>query len=151
MKRYILFFCILFIGLVSGIAFAGVNEELLNAAEDGDTEKIQALLSRGADVNTKNDRGEAPLYMLATFGISEDTVETMRILIKKGANVNEKADNGRTPVFAAASAMEKPREMVKVLVENGAKVNVATDLGETPLHKAAWYGNADVVLFLIEK
>jgi len=61
-------------------------------------------------------------------------------------NLQELADY--TPLHAAAAAGELER--VKSLVERGLKVNLGPNCGVTALHRAAHYGHADIVGFLID-
>ncbi|MDA2938760.1 ankyrin repeat domain-containing protein, partial [Acidobacteria bacterium AH-259-A15] len=63
-----------------------VNSELIEAARNGQTEKIQALLRAGADVNAKDAAGFTALRYAALRGYTS-AVET---LLEAGADVNVK-------------------------------------------------------------
>jgi len=81
---YCFSFSILFFGCTGDI-----NSDLLYSAEKGDITRVQDLLQRGADVNTKSKNGFTPLIAAAGRG-HKGLVE---ILINKGANVNVHIDH----------------------------------------------------------
>ena len=95
MNRYVERLASLVISLViSGCAFS-----FFNAATNGDTKKVLALLHNGTDVNTTVPIvGTHALMVAAAFG-HEDTV---RVLIDRGADVNTQDLTGWTPLHAAA-------------------------------------------------
>ncbi len=63
-------------------ASLGVNEDLLEASRTGDLASVQALIGKGAALETKTAYGQTPLYLAAMNG-HEDVV---RFLLEKGAN-----------------------------------------------------------------
>jgi hypothetical protein len=63
-------------------ASLGVNEDLLEAARSGDLAAVQALIAKGAALETTTAYGQTPLYLAAMNG-REDVV---RYLLDKGAN-----------------------------------------------------------------
>jgi formylglycine-generating enzyme required for sulfatase activity len=93
-------------------------EELIAAAESGNTTLLKALLEKGADVNatTKND---ATALMVASI---KGHIETVKLLIEHGANVNAVANMEGTTALAFASNNGQSK-IVKLLLENGADVN----------------------------
>ncbi len=78
---------------------SNLNTELLNAAKNGDIEKVKSLISEGADVNVVDKNGDTPLIWAATNGHKE-TVETL--LKVKGIDVNVKGQYGYPPLHSAA-------------------------------------------------
>ena len=58
---------------------------------------IQQLISRGADINFKNRRGNTPLH-LAVWSENEEAV---RLLVRAGADLAETDREGRTPLDLA--------------------------------------------------
>ena len=65
-----------------GLRALGVNEDLLEASRSGDLAAVQALIAKGAALETKTAYGQTPLYLAAMNG-REDVV---RFLLEKGAN-----------------------------------------------------------------
>lgn len=85
------------------------NNELLKAAENGNKEKIEQLLTQGAGTDTKDNQGRTPLMHAAVKGY----VDIAQLLISKGADVNVKDKNGKT---ALDYAKKKNRtEIIKIL------------------------------------
>jgi ankyrin repeat protein len=103
---------------------------------------ILVLISEGADVNAKDDRGKTPLFK----AIDVVSLEIVTLLIEAGADVKAKNDYDWTPLMSAASKSEYP-EMVRVLIEAGADVLAKTHGGETPLW---WAKTPEIVTLLIE-
>ncbi len=68
------------------------------AGESAARRTVQLLLSRGADVNAANERGETPLM---EAGMA-DAPELTQMLLTKGANVNAADNKGRTILMQAA-------------------------------------------------
>jgi ankyrin repeat protein len=94
---------------------------LNEAAWKGDTEKVQApekvqaLLTQGADVNAK-DKGGFTALMDAAW---EGHTDTVQALLAQGADVNAKNKNGDTALMLAKEGGHK--EIVHILKEAGAK------------------------------
>jgi hypothetical protein len=65
-----------------GLRAWGVNEDLLEAARVGDLPAVQALIGKGAAIETKTDYGQTPLYLAAMNGREE----VVRYLLDKGAS-----------------------------------------------------------------
>ncbi len=113
------------------------------AADGGNSEVINLLVARGADVRAVTKRG-TPLEWAAARG----HVDAVVLLIAKGADVNQKASDGR-PLHSAAAAGHKL--VVETLIAKGADVNARDDSGNTALFFAAWEGHKDVAELLIAR
>lgn len=72
------------------------------AAKYGMTEVVEFLLSKGANVSSKDEMGRTPLILAVEFGHAE----IAGVLIAKGADVNAKSDSGQTPLTIAESRSE---------------------------------------------
>jgi len=115
---------------------------LHQAVEAGDAERIQSLISSGADINAKDRSGRTPLHQ----AISRGHANVAELLIAKGGDVNAKTWSGNTPLHYAADGREN---MTELLLANGANINAKNKDGGTPLHTATLRGNKDVAELLI--
>ena len=93
-------------------------------------EQVEILVSAGADVNAKNNRGWTPLRMV--MSTAKPDIEIVQFLISSGADVNTKCEQGITPLHMAV-AMEDMK-LIELLVSKGADVNAENVYGFTPLH-----------------
>lgn len=82
---------------------------LHEAAYDGKTACVHALIQCGADVEIEDSEGWTPLHA-AVCGRNSQCAE---LLIRRGANVRAKTDDGLTPLGIALQ--QKDREMIKLL------------------------------------
>jgi hypothetical protein len=69
------------VALWATVAFAGVNEDLMQAAERGDLPKVKRLLAKGAKVNAKSNPGDTALMFATEAGHRE----LRELLIQAGA------------------------------------------------------------------
>jgi ankyrin repeat protein len=116
---------------------------LMCAALEGDTQVVQTLLMRDADVNAKDDEGRSAL-MFAVINMHYDTVN---VLLKHGANVNARANDGGTALMLAASCGD-PR-IVQALLYAGADLNgTFVSTGKNAVSLAADRGCTDVIELL---
>ena len=104
----------------------------LKAIKNGDIERIEKLISQGADVNAKDNRGMTPLHQAAQYGQRQ----VAEVLIAKGANVNETDTAGQIPLHIAAEFGAK--FVPELLLANGANIRATDVAGNTPLHVAAY-------------
>jgi ankyrin repeat protein len=89
------------------------------------------LITAGADVNARDEKGFTPLYIACGFTGSEDLVIS---LISHGADVKIKSNGDATPLHAAAH--KGLIEVMQYLLSAGAEVNAVTKSGKTPLKLA---------------
>lgn len=97
------------------------------AAERGYNDIVELLLSKGANVNAKDNITMTPLHRAAIEG----HYSTVELLLSKGANINAKTRSGYTPLHFAAKNVHKV--VVEMLLTKGADVNAKTDDRITPL------------------
>jgi serine/threonine-protein phosphatase 6 regulatory ankyrin repeat subunit B len=106
---------------------------LHQAAAKGDLEQVKLLISKGANVNEKDEKGWTPLHTVS-YNEPYKAADIVEVLIAKGANVDVKDVSGRTPLHVAAS---KGTVIFKLLVAKGANVNARDKRGNMPFHSAA--------------
>jgi len=113
-----------------------LNKSLLQAAADGNIDKVKSLLSQGADVNVRGAYGQTTLHNAVVRGHQN----IAGLLIDKGANIDAMDDAGRTPLhyatgagFGSANPRQWSVDIVELLLDNGANINAKDDLGWTPL------------------
>jgi hypothetical protein len=121
-----------------------LDEELLDAARNGDTARVRELLRKGANANAKDRGGWTPLHWAAFWG----HVDVAKLLLEHGADVNARDEDSRTPLHVAAAGGHA--EVARLLLERGADANARGKDGWTPLHYAASYGHADVARLLLD-
>ncbi|KAL7915772.1 ankyrin repeat-containing domain protein [Trichoderma velutinum] len=104
-----------------------INESLHDAVENGPVDVIKMLLSQGADIDAKSDRGSSPLFTAAWYG----KVEVAQLLLNQGANIHLTNDNGNTALHHAAYTGQV--QMARFLIDRGANINAKNKCDETPL------------------
>jgi hypothetical protein len=110
------------------------------AAAAYQTEIVQELISRGADVRARNRRGAEPLHAAAVgnpgspaFNPDAQTA-TIACLIAAGADPNAGDISGVTPLHRAVRT--RCAAAVKTLLDHGVDVARRNDSGSTPLRLA---------------
>lgn len=86
------------------------------------------LLAKGADVNARNNKGETPLHLAASFSGNTDII---KLLLVHGAKVTLMANDGKTPLHYAA--WNASPNATKLLPAHGADVDARDNAGLTPL------------------
>jgi len=155
------------------------NEELWDAAFEGDLESVKNALEEGADIETRMGEFNETALTVACF---EGHVDVVDVLIEAGADVNSVDSEGDTPLVGAVYSGELA--IVQALLKAGASTDavvlgdgrglqfrVRTDgddeleqelliaaghrveglsgVGETPLMLASSFGHASIVHVLL--
>lgn len=114
-----------------------VVEGLFNAAESSDLDRVKELISKGANLDVKNERGETLLHVAAVQG----NYELTNLLIASGADVNVADKWKDTPLhelevrgFMAYLHVRRLRDIARLLLDKGADINARNSYGKTPLH-----------------
>jgi len=121
------------------------NSPLMLSAAFGSLESMRLLLDSGANPNTTNSVGAAPLHWCA------NDPAKVRLLLAKGANVNARSKLGRTPLEIAVYH-DGNIETARLLIAKGADVK-AVDKGGASVLEIACGSNVDVDVarLLLEK
>lgn len=114
------------------------------AAFFGQAEVVDALLPRGAEINTRaRHRFGVAAINAALAGPKPDIA---RVLIAAGADVNATQNSGETPLHA--TAFHGSREMTTLLLEHGANPNARNADGKSPADIARERGHNDIAELL---
>jgi len=105
---------------------------LYRAADEGNKDVVQMLLSHKADINAKNDMGETPLNWMISVGNKKGA----EVLLSFNADVNAGNSRGYTPLHYTAIMNRK--EIAELLLAHHADINARTGGGKggTPLDVA---------------
>jgi len=120
-----------------------MNQQLIQAAERGDTPTVLQLLAAGAAINSRDAAGRTPV-MAATHG---NQVATVQALIAAGADINLQ-DNRQDNPFLYAGA-EGLLDILKLTIAAGANTKLTNRFGGTALIPAAERGPVAVVAELL--
>lgn len=124
------------------------------AAERGQTEIVDLLLKKGADINARDSSNGAPLsqgntaLILAAAMNHLDTVQLLLAQAKK-PDVLLREREGKTAFWFAVE--NENLEMVKLLYSHGSKVNLPDKTGASVLTTTVLHKKYDVLDFLISK
>ncbi|XP_022240507.1 protein phosphatase 1 regulatory subunit 12B-like isoform X2 [Limulus polyphemus] len=99
----------------------------LAACAAGDTEEVERLLTKSADINTANVDGLTALHQACI----DDNLNMVEFLVEHGCDVNRGDNEGWTPLHATASCGFV--SIAKYLLENGASVAAVNNDGELPI------------------
>ncbi len=120
-----------------------MSDQLIQAAADGDTASVVALLEGGADVDWQGDDGRTAV-MAATVG---NHVDTVRALIDAEANVDIRDARLDNPFLYAGA--EGLLDILRLTIEAGADPSLTNRFGGTALIPASERGHVEVVRELL--
>jgi RNA polymerase sigma factor (sigma-70 family) len=134
-----------------------LNEALIRAVKDGKIEEIRDLLTKGADIHVranKGMKGGSENWPLLAFAVEEKNLEIAKLLIEKGADVNAKGiitksqdENEFFDSILAVAVRRESAEIVELLVSKGADVHFKG--GNENLCILARARNLETVRFLL--
>jgi hypothetical protein len=106
------------------------GDPVMDALASRDSDKLRALLDRGAPPNVTTG-GLTPLHYAVLLGDGR----TVRLLLEKGANPNAQDSAGETPLILAIRRGDRPTGAA--LLDFGANPNARDRAGWTPLQLVA--------------
>lgn len=115
------------------------------AAERGDVDRIKQLLQEPIPKDTKNSRGQTPLWVAASNG----QTDIVKILAReKNIDVDSLSASGQSPIFwPSAYGYE---DIVGILLSVGAKPHFIDDYGRTAVSMARQSGHERIVRVLLD-
>ena len=168
---------LLTLGVPTWFSMAGLiqmrdNAQLVRAVKKGELIRVEALLARGADPNSRDydepldapTQNQSVFYALQSNGMSSwrgqrrktvleyavdkdrENIELVRTLVQHGAKVDQPDDGGMTPTMIAS--WNNATETLNLLLDKGANVNFADKNGVTALMFAAMNGSMEAVKLL---
>ncbi|ORY56968.1 uncharacterized protein BCR38DRAFT_414280 [Pseudomassariella vexata] len=93
-----------------------------------DLEICKVRISKGADVNVRNCKGESPLHI----AMSSREIEVLKLLVSTGANVQAQDLDGKTVLHAAVYTLNF--NLVKSIIDSGAQQGILDNDGQTAFH-----------------
>jgi ankyrin repeat protein len=113
---------------------------------------LNLLLSKGANVEARDEQGETPLIAAASHG----GTNAVKMFLERGANPNARDNTGVTALIAAACVcavidMPDTANAMKLLLDNGAEIDAKTPEGYTALMSAAGAGRTNIVKLLLDR
>lgn len=115
------------------------TSELLKAAEKGDIDRLQHVLSQKGDINVQDSNNRTAL-MIATYN---QDIEAAKLLIDAGADVNILDNQQNTPFLYAGA--EGYLAILKMTIQAGADPTILNRYGGTALIPAAEHGHVEVI------
>ncbi|XP_032403872.1 cortactin-binding protein 2 isoform X4 [Xiphophorus hellerii] len=116
---------------------------LFAAAQNGQTECVNLLLSAGLPADILDENGFTPLHLAAAHGHAS----CVEVLLASRAAVDPVAAQGQTPLFLACEAGSL--DCAQALLTAGANRSLPTTDGCTTLHAAVRSGHVDALRLLL--
>lgn len=120
-------------------------DDFTMAVMQGDDVRVGDLIKEGADVDTPDAIGVAPIHWAAFCG----HLGVCAKLIDAGADVHARDQEGRTPLHVAS--YEAHLDVVRQLLGAGADVDAPDKMKWTPLHCAVSNGQVSTCKLLVER
>jgi ankyrin repeat protein len=136
------------LGLLGGMeaSLDSIRLALHEAVKQEDLALVENLLALGADPNSVDTNGSAPME----YAVWRGYLDLVILLLAKGANPN--LPTSKNSSYLHLAAMKNYIDIAKVLVEKGAEVNARTEINNTsytPLDLAINLGDEDMVKLLL--
>lgn len=125
-----------------GIPFAANNTPLIEAASEGNLEKVNELLNAGENPNEYNEFGASPLLL----AVDNEDMEMIELLLQNGADPNLQDDFGWTPFMSAI--LTDNVDIGKIMLEAGADPLLKDEEDMSAYDHAKDIGNEDFIRLL---
>ncbi|MFB4324240.1 ankyrin repeat domain-containing protein [Paenibacillus sp. BR1-192] len=122
-----------------------MDRQLIESAEQGNTEQVRQLLQSGANIDATDEQGRTAV-MAATYRNHVDTVDA---LIQAGADINIR-DHQLNNVFLYAGA-EGMLDILRLAIDADADVTLTNRFGGTALIPASDRGHVEIVQELLTR
>jgi ankyrin repeat protein len=104
------------------------------------------LLSRGAEINAFDERGNTPLFYAVETRAGTPGLDLVRLLLEAGATADARRAGGETPLLAAVETGK--REEAALLLSRGADPAASDAAGKSPRSAAEASGNRQMIELL---
>ena len=124
------------------------HDRLMNAAQDGDLERINYLVERRqVDKNEiKNKKEQMTLANALVCASAHAHLDVIQYFIQHNVDINSKNDYGDTPLIIASEYGHT--YIVKWLIQNKANINIINCCGCTALTRALLANHSQIVKYL---
>jgi len=120
------------------------NEDLMEAARDGNVERVRQCLQDGAEVNARDKDGTTPLMWTAAYG----RADAMKTLLDRGASLETRDLYGWTALMR--TSLHGSSDAMKALLERGADLEAKSQDGWTALMRVAYSNQAQAAGLLFQ-
>lgn len=118
------------------------------AANRGNVEVMEYLLSKGAKINLEDSHGSTPLGFAAAGG--QTNTKVYDLLIKAGADVKQLNHDGAS-LLLMAIPNDKDLTLTDYFISKGLSLNATDAAGNTAFNYAARSGNIELMKKLVQK
>lgn len=125
-------------------AWENLDGELLKAAEEGDTDRVEEMLDKGAVIECRNNYGVSALIWVA----NNNHLETLKLLVSRKADKEAKSNDGRTAFVWAC--LWGHLDIIHYLLEEGVDIDNRDRRGMSALMHAVAKGHEEVVRILLD-
>lgn len=105
---------------------------------------LRYLVGKGADVDTRDDKGITPIQLATSLG----WIDGVEYLVEKGADLDQPNDTGETPLISAVHS--KNTTLMRILLKGGADPDRADNSGRSARDYAKLSGQNSQLLATIE-
>ncbi|RFU69769.1 hypothetical protein D0463_01355 [Bacillus sp. V59.32b] len=112
---------------------------LMEAADIGDIEEMEKMISEGEDIEAKDEDGSTALQ----WAVSSEDTEAAKFLLENGADINTIDTWKSTPLIYASSFEDS--EMVELLLGYNPDTTIKDEEGMTALDYAKDYENEEII------